>query len=90
MTDKHLVEDGRMCILMAKFETLKYTVLCNYDEYADGLFDSEDDARSHMVGLIKESNPAELENLSDDEILEDNSNGYYNILHIITGIVEEE
>lgn len=51
---------------------LKYTVLTNYGEIADGIFDYYEEAFNWAVELIKTSKVT-LDNMTDEEIYFENS-----------------
>lgn len=69
---------------MVDTEKLKYTVVVNYDEFARGIFDTFEEAEAFKVSLIKEKYPEDIKpNMSDEDILQIDSDGYFMILHVL-------
>ncbi len=60
----------------------KYTVTCNYDEYAEGLFETEALANAYRAKKILVDEPDAKEGMSVEELLEFDSEGYYRTLRI--------
>lgn len=52
---------------------MHYTVLINYGERADGLFSTFEQAFNWAVALMKADNNILVDNRTDEEIYEDNS-----------------
>ena len=57
-----------------------WTILVNYDEYAQGVFKSEQYAREKLVDLVRELEPDE--DIPDYDTAYDYTDGYYRVLEI--------
>ena len=58
-----------------------YTILVNFDEYYEGIFETEKDAKDYMIKLIKKNFP-DTKDLNDEETLEYDDSGYFRIMNI--------
>ena len=61
-----------------------YTILVNFDEYSEGIFETEKDAKDYMIKLIKKNFP-DTKDLNDEETLEYDDSGYFRIMNIRKG-----
>ena len=57
-----------------------WTILVNYDEYAVGIYETEQEAERIVVKYIRGDEP-DLDESSDQELL-DSNDGYYRVLEI--------
>lgn len=60
----------------------KYTVTVNHGEYAIGIYDTEGDAEKYMAKRIKDDEPDVTDDMTTEEILEFDGDGYYRVLEI--------
>lgn len=62
---------------------MKYTVLANHGDYAEGIFDTEKEAESWRASLIRADEPGVSADMSDDFINENfDFDGYYRVITI--------
>ena len=60
-----------------------WTILVNYDEYAQGVFKSEQHAKEKLVDLVRELEPLEPdEDIPDYDTACEYVDGYYRVLEI--------
>lgn len=57
-----------------------WTILVNYDEYAQGIFKSEQYAKEKLLDLVREINPDE--DIPDYDTAYEYVDGYYRVLEI--------
>ena len=57
-----------------------WTILVNYDEYAEGIFKSEQYAKEKLVDLIQNDYPSE--DIPDYDTACEYNDGYYRVLEI--------
>lgn len=57
-----------------------WTILVNYDEYAQGIFKSEQYAKEKLLDLVREAEPDE--DIPDYDAAYDYTDGYYRVLEI--------
>jgi len=57
-----------------------WTISVNYDEYAEGIFKSEQYAKEKLLDLVREAEPDE--DIPDYDTAYDYTDGYYRVLEI--------
>ena len=62
---------------------MKYTMLINHAEYANGLFDTREEVERLIAFRIRQDEPDVKDDMSDEYVIENfDSDGYYRVLEI--------
>lgn len=62
---------------------MKYTMLINHAEYADGLFDTREEVVREIAFRIRKDEPDVPEDMFDEDVMDEfDGDGYYRVLEI--------